>query len=108
MESGKEPGTLSEVVAELRKLWPQTDWAKCDDPLAELHALRCGPAQNHEAIVATGLVAENHAEALECAARLCEEMADEPDEPVSYESAVRCEALREAARRIRGLKDIPF
>ena len=47
-------------------------------------------------------------EVVECAARLCEEMADEPDEPVSYESAVRCEALREAARRIRGLKDIPF
>jgi len=96
MDSGKEPKTLSEVVAELRKLWPQTDWAKCDDPLAELHALRCGPVQNRDA------------EALECAARLCEEMADEPDEPVSYESAVRCEALLEAARRIRGLKDIPF
>lgn len=35
----REP-TLSEAVAELRKLWPKTEWAKLDDPYAELHRIR--------------------------------------------------------------------
>ncbi len=35
-----QPGPLAKLVAELREIWPQTDWAKMRDPMGEVLAVR--------------------------------------------------------------------